>query len=78
MAKNEPKSIEHLTYEEAYAELEAIVASLESGEQTLDQSLALFERGQVLAKHCAALLDRADLKIRKLVDETLVEVAETE
>ena len=32
---------------------------LEAGEKSLDESIALFERGQALAKHCAALLDKA-------------------
>lgn len=66
------KPVDELTYEEAYAELESIVAALEAGQQTLDESLHLFERGQVLLKHCAALLDRADLKVRQLAGEELV------
>ena len=39
MAKTEPKPIDTLTYEEAFAELEAIVAALESGEQPLERRL---------------------------------------
>lgn len=78
MAKKETGSIDNLAYEEAYAELETIVASLEAGEKSLDESIALFERGQALAKHCAALLDKADLKVRKLVGETLEEAGEQE
>jgi exodeoxyribonuclease VII small subunit len=46
MTKTEPKPIEKLTYEEAYAELDSIVTALESGEQSLDEALSLFERGQ--------------------------------
>jgi len=78
MAKKESSSIDNLSYEEAYAELETIVASLEAGERSLDESIALFERGQALAKHCAALLDKADLKIRKLVGDALEDVEEQE
>ena len=78
MAKNEPKPIEQLSYEEAYAELETIVAALESGEQSLDQSLAQFERGQSLAKRCAELLDQAELKVRKLAGEALEPFEATE
>ena len=64
--------IEELTYEQAFAELETIVAALESEERSLDESLAQFERGQALAKRCAALLDKAELKITHLVgDETI-------
>ena len=64
--------IEELTYEQAFAELESIVAALESEERTLDESLAHFERGQALAKHCSELLENAELKIQQLVGEDLV------
>ncbi len=57
---------EQLTYEQAFAELEEIVAALESDQHTLDEVLHLFERGQALAKHCAALLEQAELKISQL------------
>jgi exodeoxyribonuclease VII small subunit len=69
MAKNEPKKIEGLTYEAAFTELETIVAALESGERPLEESMMLFERGQALTKHCAELLDRAELKIQTLTGE---------
>jgi exodeoxyribonuclease VII small subunit len=71
MTKTETKPIEKLTYEEAYAELEGIVSALESGEQPLEEALSLFERGQMLTKHCAELLDKAELKVQELSGETL-------
>ena len=71
MAKAESKPIEELTYEAAYVELEGIVAALESGERSLEDALLLFERGQALTKHCAQLLDKAELKVRTLSGETL-------
>jgi len=71
MAKSETKPIDKLTYEQAYAELEAVVSALETGEQSLDEAMALFERGQGLTRHCAELLDKAELKIRKLSGESL-------
>lgn len=61
--------VEELSFEQAFAELEGLVAVLETGEQDLDESVALFERGQTLANHCAGLLDQADLKIKKLSGE---------
>jgi len=67
------KDLEALSYEEAFNELEEVVAALESGEQVLDQALALYERGRLLAKHCAKLLDQAELKVSLLADNQLVE-----
>ena len=60
------KSSEDLTYEEAFAELEAVVEALESEQRPLNESIALYERGQALAKYCAALLEKAELKVRQL------------
>ena len=71
MAKTEPKPIEQLTYEEASAELESIVGALETGEQPLEEALALFERGQGLTRRCAELLDEAELKVSNLSGEML-------
>ena len=73
MVKNETKPVESLTYEEASAELETIVAALESGERPLEESLVLFERGQALSKRCLALLDKAELMVQALVGEELTD-----
>jgi exodeoxyribonuclease VII small subunit len=78
MAKTETKPINKLTYEQAYAELEAVVSALETGEQSLDEAMALFERGQGLTRHCAELLDKAELKIRSLSGESLESFEEKE
>ncbi|MCY4526409.1 MAG: exodeoxyribonuclease VII small subunit [Anaerolineaceae bacterium] len=64
------------SFEEAWAELEDILERLERGELTLDESVALFERGRALAAHCQQLLDKAELRVRELTemtDETLTE-----
>ncbi|HSQ16220.1 MAG TPA: exodeoxyribonuclease VII small subunit [Anaerolineales bacterium] len=58
--------VENLTYEQALAELEDLVAALEAEHQTLTEALALYARGQALAQHCAALLDQAELKVQQL------------
>jgi exodeoxyribonuclease VII small subunit len=60
--------IDELKYEEAFAELEKIVGELEGDISNLDNALQLFERGQALAKHCAALLEKAELKVQELTD----------
>jgi exodeoxyribonuclease VII small subunit len=66
--------LDQLTYEQAFNELESIVASLESDEHTLDESLALFERGQALARYCTNLLDKAELKVQQLSGEEFVDL----
>lgn len=65
MGKSSDK-IQFLSYEQAFAELEEIVYGLETNQKTLDEAIALFERGQALAKHCAGLLDKAELRVRQL------------
>jgi exodeoxyribonuclease VII small subunit len=65
--------VDQLTYEQAFAELEASVAALESGQHPLDETLRLFERGQELVRHCASLLDHAELKVQRLNGEVLEE-----
>jgi exodeoxyribonuclease VII small subunit len=67
MAKKKP--VEDLTYEEAFAELQDVVSDLETGELPLEESLALFERGQALSKHCNTLLENAELKLKELVPD---------
>ncbi len=65
------KKIEEMNYEEAYADLERVVAKLENEQSALDESMALFERGQNLSKRCALLLEEAELKIKQLYGEEL-------
>lgn len=73
MSKSEPKPVEELTFEEAYAELEKIVAGLEAGEGPLEGSMAAFTRGQALVKRCAELLDGAELRVKQVSGETLAD-----
>ncbi len=67
-----PADLDDLTFEQAYAELEESVARLESGDLTLDESVALYARGQALAQHCGVLLDAADLRVRQIGDDGVV------
>jgi exodeoxyribonuclease VII small subunit len=64
--------IEGLTFEQAFNELEETVRKLEAGGLTLEESLALFERGQALAARCNVQLNEAELKIRQLSPEGVV------
>lgn len=57
------------SFEQAFEELEAIVAKFEQGELKLDESLALFERGTRLAGLCEKKLDEAESKLAKLMQE---------
>lgn len=67
MTEKNTKPVEELSYEQAFAELEELVRRLEAGDLSLDDSLALFERGQALATRCGGLLDAAELKVKQLV-----------
>lgn len=58
---------EERSFEELYSELDETVRKLEAGDLSLAESLALFERSSKLAEQCNALLDRAELKVRQLV-----------
>ena len=58
--------IESLSFEQAFRQLEHIVAQLEQGDLPLDQSLQLYSRGRQLAERCAQLLDQAELKVREV------------
>jgi exodeoxyribonuclease VII small subunit len=62
----EMKPVESMTFEQAYSEIEKIVEILETGNNSLEQSITLYERGQHLARYCNSLLDKAELKIREL------------
>lgn len=53
-------------FEHALTELEALVARLEKGELTLDESLQQFKRGVELTRHCQKILDQAQQVVEKL------------
>ena len=56
-------------FEKALAELEAIVATLEKGDLSLEAALKHFERGIALTRQCQASLKDAELKVEKLVEK---------
>jgi len=70
MAKGKQKSdIEKLTFEEAIKELTSIVGKIEQGQIPLQDSLEEYERGMVLIKHCRGILQKAEKRIEKIVEE---------
>ncbi len=60
------KNIAEMSFEEALTELEQIVNKAESGQETLANSIANFERGIILKNHCETLLQQAKLKIEQI------------
>jgi len=65
--KGAGKAIEELSFEGALKELEAIVTRLEQGEVDLEDSIALYERGQSLKAHCEKKLKSAEGRLEKIV-----------
>ena len=62
-----PEDLSTLSFEDALKRLEAIVQRLESGEATLDESIALYTEGAKLRTQCEARLKSAQEKIDKIV-----------
>jgi exodeoxyribonuclease VII small subunit len=72
------KTIEKMSYEEAFEELQSIVEKMEGGDLPLKDSLALFERGQSLSVRCSELLEEAQLRLRQLTEDESGELIETD
>lgn len=58
--------IETMSFEQAMKELEATVGRLEHGEATLEESIALYERGAKLRAHCDTVLRAAEERVEKI------------
>jgi exodeoxyribonuclease VII small subunit len=65
-----------LSFEDALAQLEALVTQLEAGQLSLAAAVGSYERGMGLAAYCADLLGSAELRIRQV--EALVEEADAQ
>lgn len=61
--------MEEMTFEQAVAELEAIIKKLEDGKMPLEDAVKAFERGSELKKICEEKLKNAQLKIEMLSDK---------
>ncbi len=68
--------MEQKSFEDLMSELEQIVEQLENGELSLEDSVALFEKGVGLTKQCAKILDDAQQKVTILVQKQTGEVKE--
>jgi exodeoxyribonuclease VII small subunit len=59
--------IKGMSFEKALKELETIVTRLERGDVELEESIAIYERGEALKEHCDRLLKQAEAKVEKLI-----------
>ena len=77
MASTPPESAPGVaSFERALDELEQVVQKMEKGEQSLDESLAAYERGIALYRDCRQALERAEQRVRMLADPADPERAE--
>ena len=67
MAEKDPhKDIAALAFDAALKELETIVGKLERGDAPLEDSIAIYARGEALKRHCEALLRKAESRIEAI------------
>jgi len=71
------KEVEGLSYEEALTELEGIVSALEGEQSQLEDAIKLFERGQALAARCGVLLEAAELKVKQVAGDEVMDFEES-
>ena len=60
-------AIAALTFDDAFAELRTVVAELEAGGLSLEDTIARTERAVGLQRHCEKLLGEAELRVRQLL-----------
>ena len=66
MAENDNSDVKGLSFEKAIEELESIVKRLEEGKVPLEESVAIYERGEVLKRRCEELLRLAEARVEKI------------
>lgn len=64
-----PEDIAAMSFEKALAELEEIVTKLENGDVALEESIAIYQRGNHLRAHCDAKLKNAQAQIEKITND---------
>jgi exodeoxyribonuclease VII small subunit len=67
--KKENNDINNLSFEQAIKKLTEIVSKIEDGQISLEQSLAQYEQGMELIKHCREILQKAEKKIEEISKE---------
>jgi exodeoxyribonuclease VII small subunit len=66
MAEPNNSDVKKMPFERAIEELESIVKDLEGGKVPLEQSVALYERGEALKTRCEELLRKAEARVEKI------------
>jgi exodeoxyribonuclease VII small subunit len=66
MAENTVADVTKLSFERAIEELEMIVKRLEDGKVPLEESVAIYERGEALKRRCEELLRQAEARVEKI------------
>ena len=66
MAEKTNSDVKQLTFERAIEELETIVKRLEEGKVPLEESVAIYERGEALKRRCDDLLRQAEARVEKI------------
>jgi exodeoxyribonuclease VII small subunit len=66
MAESKAADVTTLSFERAIEELETIVKRLEEGKVPLEESVAIYERGETLKRRCEDLLRQAEARVEKI------------
>lgn len=74
--KSDPAASPVANFERSLDELEQLVQKMEKGDQSLDESLAAYERGVALYRQCQTALEQAELRVKLLSDPDKPENAE--
>jgi exodeoxyribonuclease VII small subunit len=69
MAENSQADVKKLSFERALEELETIVKRLEDGKVPLEESVAIYERGEALKRRCEELLRQAEARVDKITTD---------
>jgi exodeoxyribonuclease VII small subunit len=78
MADKTNSEVTQLTFERAIEELETIVKRLEEGKVPLEESVAIYERGELLKRRCEDLLRQAEARVEKITLDAAGKPAGTE
>jgi exodeoxyribonuclease VII small subunit len=77
MAEDTQMDVKKLSFERAMEELESIVTRLEGGKVPLEESVAIYERGESLKRRCEELLRQAEVRVEKITIDANGEVSGT-